>query len=446
MVFRAVRDKIRYYLNHQGFMKYSKNTAWLFSEKLLRIIAGLAVGIWVARYLGPEKYGILAYAESFVAIFAAFISLGLNNLLVRELLNNEDERDVLMGSAFWIKFLGGLTQLLLIVIISYFIGNDPVTNLMIIIIAVASIFQSLNVITFYFQATVESRYTVMANIIAMLASCGWKILLILNKASLIWFSISFFIEYLLIGLGILYFYRRKGLRVGDWSIRFDKARYLLRKSWPLLLAGLTGSLYMEIDKVMLKFMTSAADVGQYAVAAKISTLWYFVPIIISTSLFPAIINAKKRDKKLYLDRMQNLYDLMVFLGLAIAIPVTLLGKWLIVLLYGAEYSLAGPALIIHIWAGIFVFMGFAYSRWLIAEDFIMKVFYRNVFGIIANILINLALIPIYGIIGAAIATIMGHFFANIMYDIFDKETRVALKQKLNSLLLHRLTHVRFRMT
>jgi O-antigen/teichoic acid export membrane protein len=86
-------------------MRYFANTSWLFGEKILRMIVGLFVGIWVARYLGPEQFGLLSYAQSFVGLFTAIATLGLDGIVVRELVKDPSRRDELIGTAFWLKFI-----------------------------------------------------------------------------------------------------------------------------------------------------------------------------------------------------------------------------------------------------------------------------------------------------------------------------------------------------
>ena len=140
--------KLKSLKNHQGFMKYFKNTSWLFAEKILRMIVGLFVGIWVARYLGPEQFGLLRYSQSFVGLFAAIATLGLNAIVIRELVKNSDQKDELMGTAFMLQVIGALIVLVILSFAVNFTSNDFSTNVLVFIIASATLFQSFNVIDF----------------------------------------------------------------------------------------------------------------------------------------------------------------------------------------------------------------------------------------------------------------------------------------------------------
>ena len=169
--------KLKSLKNHQGFMKYFKNTSWLFAEKILRMVVGLFVGIWVARYLGPEQFGLFSYAQSFVGLFTAIATLGLDGIVVRELVKNESRRNELIGTAFWLKFFGAFAVLLILAMAINFTSNDTYTNTLVFIIASATIFQSFNVIDFYFQSKVMSKFVVYANVISLLLSSIIKVVL-----------------------------------------------------------------------------------------------------------------------------------------------------------------------------------------------------------------------------------------------------------------------------
>ena len=440
-------EKLQSLKNHQGFMKYFINTSWLFGEKILRMVVGLFVGIWVARYLGPEQFGLFSYAQSFVGLFTAIATLGLDGIVVRELVKDDTRRDELIGTAFWLKLMGAFGVLIVLAIAVNFTSNDSYTNSLVFIIASATIFQSFNVVDMYFQSKVLSKYIVYANVISLFISSIVKIAFILNEAPLIAFAWVILFDSFILASGFIYFYLKNRCHSEQlehhsvldtessfaWGFNKSTALSLLKDSWPLILSGIVISIYMKIDQVMIKEMMNAQAVGQYAAAVRLSEAWYFIPMAIVSSLFPSIINAKKVSDKLYLERLQRLYSLMVWLAIAIALPMTFLSDWVVNLLYGNAYQEAGSVLMIHIWTGVFVFLGVAFSHYLIVENLMMKSFYRTALGTILNIIFNFILIPKYGIYGAAIATLLGQMTANLIYDIFDKTLWSQLKMKLKAI-------------
>ncbi len=429
--------KLRSFKNHEGFMKYFKNTSWLFGEKILRIVVGLFVGVWVARYLGPEQFGLFSYVQSFVGLFAVIATLGLDSIVIRELVHDERHKDALLGTAFWLKLIGAILVLITLAIAVNFTSNDTYTNSLVFIIASATIFQCFNVIDFYYQANVMGKYIVYANVISLLISSIVKTVLILYKAPLIAFAWAIAFDSIVLAMGYLYFYLKNHLLFTLNHLTFNKkiALHLLKDSWPLILSGMVIAIYMRIDQVMIKDMLGNEAVGQYAAAVRISEAWYFIPMVIASSVFPAIINAKKISDELYYARLQKLYDLMVWLALIIALPMTFLSDWIVHLLYGVQYNQAGSVLIIHIWTGVFVFLGVASAQWLISENYVYIAFFRNFIGAIGNILLNIILIPKFGIQGAAIATLLAWIISAFLFDLILPKTRKMFILKSKALTL-----------
>jgi len=260
---------------------------------------GLLVGVWVARYLGPKDYGLLSYAQAFVGLFSALATLGLDSIVVRELVKNEDKRDKLLGTAFWLRFIGSFLMIGLIAIVIQFTSSDQYTNILVLIVSGATIFQAFNVIDFYFQAKVLGRYSALATIVSLFISSIVRVILILQKAPLIAFAWMIVFDSVILALGYLYFYLKStAINRQHFRFKFNKsiAISLLKDSWPLILSSIAITIYMKVDQVMIQSMLGSEAVGQYSAAVRISEAWYFIPMVITSSLFPAIINAKKRVK------------------------------------------------------------------------------------------------------------------------------------------------------
>ena len=433
-----ILEKIVQLKHHSGFRKYFANTSWLLGERALRIAVSLFVGIYVARYLGPERFGLLSYALSFVGIFVALATLGLDEVVVRELIKTPEQREKILGTSFLLKLVGTLLMWAAILVAIPLTENDLQTNILIIIIAFGTVFQAFNVIDLNFQAKVKSKYVVHAQFVQLIISSIVKIILVVNEAPLIWFASVYSLDVIVLAMGLVFAYLYNGDNIFSWKWSFETSKYLLHDSWPLILAGVVISVYMKIDQVMIKEMLGAKEVGLYAAAVKLSEAWYFIPMAIASSLFPAIINAKVYQKEVYYQRLQKLYDLMVWIAIAIALPTTFLSTLVVEFLYGKEYLGSSSVLIIHIWTAVFVFLGVASSKYLLAENFIKKTFYRTFIGALLNIIMNYYLIGIIGIQGAAISTLVSHFFAAYLYDFFDKDLRNMFIFKTKSLLFYRL--------
>ena len=323
-----------------------------------------------------------------------------------------------------------------IAVVTSLIGASETERWMILIIALGLIFQSATVIDSHFQANVQSRYVAQPLFIQMLFSSLTKFGLIWLNADLIWFAAVGAADSAVLAIGLLFNYRRirtvpdagtiPGTHEGKchtwhWTADLETAKTLMSDSWPLILAGVAVSLYMRIDLVMIREILDTGAVGQYAAAVRFSEAWYFVPVAITQSFFPAVLHAKNQRLDRYRQRLVWLYGSLAWLGLAVALFVTLLAGPLISFLYGAVYSEAGPVLAAHIWAGIFVCIGVASGKYLLAENLTLIFFWNSAAGAIINIVLNLYLIPRHGIIGAAIATVISYAISGyLMLAIWSK--------------------------
>ena len=403
---------MRNFLSSKGFRKYFTNTSWLLGERILRMAISLFVGIYVARYLGPERYGLLSYALSFVWLFSSLASFGLDDILVRELVKLPDQRQNLIGTVFWLKLFGTLVMGTAIATVMQFKTEDQQTYWLIAIITFGFLFQATNVVELYFQAQVQSKFTVRAQVVQLFITSIFKIFLVFSEAELVWFAMALMFDQALVALLFLILYRWKVERFPFFYLNWVKTKLLIRDAWPLIFSGVMISIYMKIDQVMLKEMLNAKAVGVYAAAVKLCEAWYFVPTVFTASLFPAIISAKQKNEELYKNRLQKLYDLMVWSSLSVAVPTAFLADWVIIFLYGVEFNGAANVLRIYIWAGVFTFLGVASFKWLIAENLQHISFYLYTIGSIVNIVCNWFLIPIYGISGAAFASFISYGIAS----------------------------------
>ena len=405
---RILPAKYRWILNHDGFKRYFSNTGWMFGGQGITLLVSFFIGAWVTRYLGPSNYGAMSYALAFVGLFAFISDLGSGAILNRELVKHREKRDELMGTAFRLKLIGGIISMTLVIIVAFLIKTSPLVRLLIIIFSASSILQVINVISFYFQARVEAKKNVQVRAIATLISAALKVLIILSGKGIIFLVIVYLLDLVWQGIGFIIQYRQEGLRLRDWYFKSKLAKRIWKSSWPLMLAAAAGYIYSKIDQVMIGLMLNNLEVGLYAAAVKLSEVWYFIPGIISVSLFPAIVNARQSNQVSYHQRLRGLYTLMTTISLAIVVPVALLAKPLILWLYGIKYLASVPVLQIYIWSNLALFLWIALSQYLMAEDKVRTIFFVNIFAMIINVGLNLILIPIMGIRGAALATLISY--------------------------------------
>lgn len=395
-----------------SLQKVIGNTGWLFADKVVRMGAGLLVGVWVARYLGPDRFGLLSYTGAFVALFSAVANLGLDGIVVRNIVRDPGCRNETLGTAFVLKAVGGTVTLglTMLTIILMRPGDTP-AHWLVGITAAGMIFQAFDTIDFWFQSQIQSKFTVYAKNSAFLCVTVVKVVLILVKAPLVAFAWAGSAEIALGALGMALAYRVSGGRLTAWRGSVRLARHLLRDSWPLILSSVVIMIYMRIDQVMIGDMVGDAEVGVYSAAVRLAEVWYFIPMAVVSSVFPSVVEARAISDELFYGRLQKLYNLMALMGYLVAVPVTFLAGWMVKLLFGEAYAAAGPMLAVLIWAGLFTNLGVARSSFLTAMNWTRVHFLTVSLGCVVNVLLNLVLIPRYGGMGAVIASCVAYWFA-----------------------------------
>ncbi|MGY0616917.1 flippase [Vibrio sp. FJH11] len=410
--------------------KALKNTAWLFGEKLITLVITFLINIFLARYLAPEQFGQYNFIVSFLALLAPFTSLGLNALVTREIVNGRSQYEVLSPS-FLLRLMGGIVGAAIAIgaIWIWQSSIDLVDPKWLIVAALVNISSALYVIEFYFQAEVASKYLVFIRVSTLAISSIAKLFGIFLKTELSFFIWVFFIE--VIVRGVLYvssylYYNKQfvevvSLKHFSWDKKY--AISLLDQSKWLVLSGFMSVVYLKIDQLMIGQMVGAAELGVYSVAARLSEVWYFFPLALTTSFFPKLLKARY-DKEKYNCQLEKLCGVLLWMAIAIAIAVSLLGEWLVPLAFGEPYAPAAPILTIHIWAGCFIFMRALLSKWLIAEGLLKFSLFTHGIAAIINVVLNYFMIPKFGGEGAAIATLISYASASYFVLWFHPKTQI----------------------
>ena len=407
---------------YKRFRLYLHNTAWILGEKLLVMGLGFVATVLVARYLGPEAFGTLAYATSLVALFGISGHLGLHGLVVREIVKQPELRAETLGTAAFLKFLGVLAGYLALLLYAVaFEGPGTVSFALIAIAGAALLFAPIDVVDYWFNAFVQARYVSIARVLsAQLAFVSLTLLFVSRGSDVVMFAIPYLLQAIVAAIVLLLLFRAKAnIRLSAWRFDGTHARELLKQGWVIYLASFFAVIYLKIDQVMLRWLADSAEVGVYAVAARLSEVWYFIPTAIVASVFPKLIDLRESDEASFTHRLQQLFDVLAVLGMAIAIIVTLLAPWLIPWIFGTDYFGSAAILVIHTWASVFIFMRAALSRWILIENALYFSLLTQGLGALSNVILNYVLIPVYGGQGAAWATLFSYaiasFFALILY-------------------------------
>lgn len=409
--------------------------SWLLFDKLFRMGGGLLVGILVAKYLGPSDFGLFNYSFSFVWLFSHIVTLGTDEIILKDLISLPQFKNKILGTGLALKVIGGLLAFLLIFGATFFLikSKDDDFILLTLIISVSMVLKNLGVIRLLFESTLNSKYNVLAENFAFIGVSILRIYLVSIKSNVISFGYALTFEVLICSFFLIYFYVK---RVGKFSeFEFDKkiAAEMLHNSWPLILSGVSVMIYVKSDQFLLGLLAGNYETGIYSVAARISEIWYFIPVAIVASFYPKIVEAKNESVELYESRLKFLMRVLIYFSIAIAVLMTFLSKFVVVLLFGNDYVASSLPLSIHIWVGIFVFIGIASSKILVLEN-VQKIYLiQTSLGALTNVLLNIYLIPIYGAVGSSIATLFSYGFSFLVW-FFSKKTRYVGLMTLKSLV------------
>ncbi|TDG12754.1 flippase [Seongchinamella unica] len=415
-------------------LKIVDNVSWLFFDRFLRMGIGLLVGVWIARYLGPEKFGLLNFVMAFVGLFGAIAVLGLQEIIVRDLVRDPSHKEQTLGTAaLLLLFSGFLAYGLAMVVIFWLRPEDQLARILVAIFGSTLLLRCSDVAKYWFESQVLSKYTVWVQNVFFVIFAAIKVGLILAQAPLVAFVWAMVTEAALVAATMLAVLDLSGTRLMKMTMSARRAKTLLADSWPLLLSGIAVMIYMQIDQIMLAQMVGENAVGIYSAAVRISEVWYFLPLAIVASVFPNILQAREKGEKEYYSKLQHLYDLMAWLSITVALPMTFLSTFVATLLFGAPYAAAGPVLAVHVWTSFFVFLGVASSRWFVAEGQQLLLLQKTVLGAAVNVILNLILIPQYGAIGAAWTTVFSYSVSDLFADLIHRETRAMFLMKIKVL-------------
>lgn len=399
-------------------------------EKVIGLGLAFVATVFVARHLGPEDFGSLAYALSLAALFAAAGHMGLQGLVVREIVKDETGRAETLGTSALLKLLGmGAGYLVLLTYAVAYEGLGSTEYYLIAIAGAALLFRPLDVVDFWFQAFVQARYAAIARVSSHVVATAFKLGLVFAGSGLVYFATAQVLQAVVAALLLLLFFRLKAeLRLAHWRFSWSRAKELLSQGWLIYLGSVFAVIYLKVDLVMLRWLADPQEVGQYAVAAQLSEAWYFVPTAIVASFFPKLIKLREQDEALFYRRLQQLFDVLFMIGLVVAVAMTVAAPWIIALFFGPEYAASASILVIHIWAAIFIFMRAAFSKWILIENALYFSLLTQGLGALVNVLLNYLLIPMHGGIGAAYATLFSYATASFFALFFYQRTRTVFWQ------------------
>lgn len=399
-----------------------KNAGWIIGCKIAQSLLNFLVGILTARYLGPSNYGIINYVASVIAFTVPVMQLGMRNTLVKEIVHTPEREGAVLGTSLILNVLSSFACVVgSVSFVALTDAGDREILLVCFLYSLTLVFQATDMVQFWFQAHLLSKYPSLVSLGAYVLVTIYKIYLLVTQKSVAWFAVSHALDFLLISVALLLIYKK----MGQQKLTFDRhlARELFSRSKYYIIPGMMVMIFQHTGRIMIKFMMGEAATGLYSAALTCIGISGFVFVAVVDSARPVILEARERDYALFEKRMVQLYSIITCLSLAQSVFMTVLAKPIVMILFGEEYAGAAVILAVAVWSVLFSEYGTVRNVWILAEEKQKHLVSINVAGALVNVVLNAALIPLWGAIGAAVATVITQFFTNVGIGFFFKPIR-----------------------
>lgn len=382
------------------------NTGWLLFDRGVRIVIGLTVGAWVARYLGPAQFGKLAYALSFIAFFQVITTLQADGFIVRDIAQKRTETALILGTALRLRLILGIASWLGAFLLMLLLHPEDVELcLLTLILGGTMVFQAADTVDLWFQSQSKSRRTVLVKFVAYLCSNGVKVALLLVKAPLLALAAVICLESALLAAGLAFAYRRDSAGA-PWRADRAEAWHLLGLCWPFVLSSVMITVYMRIDQIMLKEMLGAGNLGIFAAALPISQAWAIIPSTMIVSLAPFVARKMGESPQLFQEMLVKIFRFFAMVAVIGSSLTALLSPWIIKVLYGSQYASSAAILSTHVFVNVFAFQGVAQSLWVVNNNVRGVTLFGTFLAAVIGVLSNFFFIRSFGVIGAAYAVLV----------------------------------------
>lgn len=428
--FSYVQQKIK----DPKIQKHSKNVSWMFIARIGSMAITFIATAYIARHLGPTNYGQLSYSISFVSLFSFIASLGTDAILHRELVKFPHRKNEFLGSALFIRSISSFVAILITIFVALFLSSKDVSLILIFIISLSPLLGTFQLLSYEFQAKHQSKYPSILTLLNVFILNILKIVVIIFDKGVIYLALVVILEPVIYSLGYLYLKSKIYHDINKLTWSKEASFIILRDSFPLIFASAFYLIYSRIDQVMLKYMIDSKAVGLYDAAVRISEVTYFIPQTFLLSFFPSLVNARETSWELYLKRTKSLLILLFTISVVIAILMTVFSKYLILIIFGGSFIGALSALYISVWSTVGASLNAFAQQILVVENLTKNTTIATFLGMLFNIVLNLILIPRYGISGAALATLISYMIPFLSLFAF-KKTRILLTNMLQKEIL-----------
>ena len=419
--------------------KFVHNTGWIMFAQIYQMLLSLVIGVLSARYLGPGNYGTISYAASYISFFTIACALGLEGIVVKEIVENRESEGVVLGSSIVMRLVAGFFSMVAVcTIVAVVNPGDQVLLLVSFLQSLVLLFNAFHIIDFWYQSYLKSKTSTIIKCIAYTGMSVYRVWLLITGKGVEWFAFATSLDAFLIAALFLIRYKKDGTEKLRFS--FKTSKHLLGLSYHLIISTLMAVIYNQMDRLMIGKIIDQTHVGYYSAASTICHMWLFVPQALANSAQPLIMGLREKDEELYAKRIKQLSNAIFWIGILFAICITVLSHFIVDVLYGKDYAQAREPLIFMIWSTVFAAMSYARAIWMVCENKQKYTKYILIGGTIVNFTLNAVWIPTIGMNGAAIATVITEFVCCFIAPYVLKPTRAFARiqfEAINPLNLYR---------
>lgn len=393
--------------------KVFRNATWIVACKIVQMLISLVIGMISARYLGPSNYGLISYASSLIAFVLPVAQLGLRNIFVEQIISRPEREGQIVGTSLVMSMASSLFCIVgCMAFVAIVNAGEKDTLVVCVLYSISLFFQMSEMIEYWYQAKLLAKYTSIVSLVAYTIVALYRVFLLVTKKSIYWFALANAFDFTLISVALLVLYRRLGTQ--KLSFSFTLAKELFSVSKYYIVSSMMVTIFSQTDKIMIKMMVGNAENGYYSTAATCAAMSSFVFTAIIDSMRPMILDSRKRSVDQFNRNMSRLYSVIIYLGLAQSLVLTLLAKPIVLILYGKAYSPSIVILQVITWYSAFSYMGTVRNIWILAEEKQRHLWKINLSGAVLNVIGNFILIPKLGAVGAAVASVATQFFTNFI--------------------------------
>ncbi len=391
----------------------AKNTAWLsisnFGGRLFKAI----IIIYAARVLGAAGYGVFSYAVTLAGFFTLFTDPGVGAILIREGSKASlEEQRLLFSASFLLKTVFVGLSVMLVLFVAPLFSTLPGARELIPLVALIILFDSIReLFSSFFRMQEKMQWDAAAFLLANIGIAIIGFIFININPSPIYFGWAYVIGTMLGAIAAIWFMRHniKHLFV---HVPWSRLKSILSAAWPFAIMGALGILFTNTDIIIISWMKTATDVGVYSAAIRIIQVLYVIPMIIQMSTLPVFARFAGKNNVVFRQGLEKTLGLIFLISIPLSLGGAILGTSIMQFVFGTPYAIGGLAFSILMLGLFFDYAAGVISNAIFAYNHQKSLIASSAIGGTANIVLDVILIPIFGIAGSAIATLIAQILSN----------------------------------